>query len=128
MAIRFKYKKSRNTEKAMEQLKEMKINGVMLELDRFGQMGVDRLKAASPVRTGLMSNSWYYEIIKNDKKTAIIWYNTDIENRLNVAIIVDQGHATKGGGWIKGQNFIEPAMQPVYEALDKYLKEEVFGS
>ena len=128
MAIRVKYKKSKSSIKNMEQLKQMKINGIMLDLDRFGQMGVERLKAASPVRTGLMSNSWYYEIIKNDKKIAIIWYNTDIENRVNVAIIVDQGHATKGGGWIKGQNFIEPAMQPVYEALDKYLKEEVFSS
>ena len=128
MAIRVKYKKSKSSIKNMEQLKQMKINGIMLDLDRFGQMGVERLKAASPVRTGLMSNSWYYEIIKNDKKIAIIWYNTDIENRVNVAIIVDQGHATKGGWWIKGQNFIEPAMQPVYEALDKYLKEEVFSS
>lgn len=128
MAIRVKYKQSKSSKKNMEQLKQMKINGVMLDLDRFGQMGVERLKTASPVLTGLMANSWYYEIIKNDKKTAIIWYNTDIENRVNVAIIVDQGHATKGGGWIKGKNFIEPAMQPVYEALDKYLKEEVFSS
>ena len=101
----------------------MKINSVMLDLDRFGEMGVAALRDASPVLTGLMANSWHYEIVKNDKKTAIIWYNTDIENRMNVAIIVDQGHATKGGGWIKGRNFIAPAMEPVYEELDKYLKE-----
>lgn len=125
MAIRIKYKK-KNSEKNMEALKQMKMNSVMLDLNRFGEMGVKALKDASPVLTGLMANSWHYEIVKNDKKTAIIWYNTDIENRLNVAIIVDQGHATKGGGWIKGKNFIAPAMEPVYEELDKYLK-EVFG-
>ena len=125
MAIRIKYKK-KNSEKNMEALKQMKMNSVMLDLNRFGEMGVKALKDASPVLTGLMANSWNYEIVKNDKKTAIIWYNTDIENRLNVAIIVDQGHATKGGGWIKGKNFIAPAMEPVYEELDKYLK-EVFG-
>ena len=122
MAIRVKYKK-KNSEKNLEALKQMKINGVMLDLDRFGEMGVVALRDASPVLTGLMANSWHYEIVKNDKKTAIIWYNTDIENRMNVAIIVDQGHATKGGGWIKGRNFIAPAMEPVYEELDKYLKE-----
>lgn len=122
MAIRVKYKK-KNSEKNLEALKQMKINGVMLDLDRFGEMGVAALRDASPVLTGLMANSWHYEIVKNDKKTAIIWYNTDIENRMNVAIIVDQGHATKGGGWIKGRNFIAPAMEPVYEELDKYLKE-----
>lgn len=122
MAIRVKYKK-KNSEKNLEALKQMKINGVMLDLDRFGEMGVTALRDASPVLTGLMANSWHYEIVKNDKKTAIIWYNTDIENRMNVAIIVDQGHATKGGGWIKGRNFIAPAMEPVYEELDKYLKE-----
>lgn len=122
MAIRVKYKK-KNSEKNLEALKQMKINGVMLDLDRFGEMGVAALRDASPVLTGLMANSWHYEIVKNDKKTAIIWYNTDIENRMNVAIIVDQGHATKGGGWIKGRNFIAPAMEHVYEELDKYLKE-----
>lgn len=122
MAIRVKYKK-KNSEKNLEALKQMKINGVMLDLDRFGEMGVAALRDASPVLTGLMANSWHYEIVKNDKKTAIIWYNTDIENRMNVAIIVDQGHATKGGGWIKGRNFIAPAMEPVYEEIDKYLKE-----
>lgn len=122
MAIRVKYKK-KNSEKNLEALKQMKINGVMLDLDRFGEMGVAALRDASPVLTGLMANSWHYEIVKNDKKTAIIWYNTDIENRMNIAIIVDQGHATKGGGWIKGRNFIAPAMEPVYEELDKYLKE-----
>jgi hypothetical protein len=125
MAVRVKYNK-KNSDKSIEDLKEMKRNSVMLDLNRFGEMGVKALRDASPVLTGLMANSWYYEIVKNDKKTAIIWYNTDIENRLNVAIIVDQGHATKGGGWIKGKNFIAPAMEPVYEELDKYLK-EVFG-
>ena len=125
MAIHVKYKK-KHSEENLEALKQMKINSVMLDLNRFGEMGVAALRDASPVDTGLMANSWYYEIVKNEKKTALIWYNTDIENRLNVAIIVDQGHATKGGGWIKGRNFIKKAIEPVYEELDKYLK-EVFG-
>lgn len=127
MAIRIKYKKSKNSEKNMQHLEELRDKSMLLDLDRFGEMGVERLKAASPVYTGLMSNSWYYEIVRNNKKTAIIWYNRDIENGYNVAIIVDQGHATKGGGWRKGRNFIKPAMEPVFEAIDNYLKKEVLG-
>lgn len=125
MAIKVKYKK-KNSDKNLESLKQMRNASVMLDLNRFGEMGVKNLRDASPIDTGLMASSWYYEIIRNENKTALIWYNTDIENRVNVAIIVDQGHATKGGGWVKGKNFIAPAMQPVYEELDKYLK-EVFG-
>ena len=125
MSIRMKYKK-KYSDKNLEELKLMKTNSIMLDLNRFGEMGVKALRDASPVYTGLMANSWHYEIVKNDKKTAIIWYNTDIENRVNVAIIVDQGHATKTGKWVKGRNFIKKAIEPVYEELDNYLK-EVFG-
>ena len=126
MPIRIKYK-SKGSEENLLHLEEMKEKSMLLDLNRFGEMGVERLREASPVRTGLMSNSWYYEVVKNNDKTAIIWYNRDIENGYNVAIIVDQGHATKGGGWIQGRNFIEPAMEPVFEAIDEYLKKEVLG-
>lgn len=122
MAIKVKYKK-KNSEKNLEDLKRLQKTVSMLNLDRFGEMGVKALRDASPVRTGLMSNSWHYEIVQNDNKTAIIWYNTDIENGYNVAIVVDQGHATKGGGWIQAKNYIGPAMEPVFNEIDKYLKE-----
>lgn len=127
MPIRVKYKE-RDSKKNLQYLEQLKEKSYLLDLEQFGEMGVENLKAASPVRTGLMSNSWYYEIVRNDKKTAIIWYNTDIENGYNVAIIVDQGHATKGGGWIQGRNFVSKAMEPVFEAIDDYLKKEVLGS
>ena len=126
MPIRVKYK-NKGSKKNLLHLEELRENIIKLDLNRFGEMGVEYLRDASPVRTGLMSNSWYYEIVKNGDKTAIIWYNRDIENGYNVAIIVDQGHATKGGGWISGQNFIIKAMEPVYEAIDEYLKKEVLG-
>jgi hypothetical protein len=127
MPISVKYTKH-DSEKNLKHLEDLKEKSLLLDLNRFGEMGVEYLRAASPVRTGLMSNSWYYEVVKNNNKTALIWYNSDIEDGYNVAIIVDQGHATKGGGWIQGKNFISKAMEPVFEALDNYLKKEVLGS
>lgn len=127
MPIRAKYT-NRGSEKNLKFLEQLQEKSMLLELEKFGEMGVESLRDASPVRTGLMSNSWYYEIVRNDKNTAIIWSNRDIENGYNVAIIVDQGHATKGGGWIQGRNFVSKAMEPVFEAIDEYLKKEVLGS
>lgn len=127
MPIRAKYT-NRGSEKNLKFLEQLQEKSMLLELEKFGEMGVERLRDASPVRTGLMANSWYYEIVRNKKNTAIIWSNRDIENGYNVAIIVDQGHATKGGGWIQGRDFVSKAMEPVYEAIDEYLEKEVLGS
>ena len=126
MAVQIKYIK-KNTEKNLKDLLRMSRLSSELDLDYYGKLGVSRLKDATPIDTGLTANSWYYEIVKNNKKTAIIWYNTNVNNHVNIALIVDQGHATRSGTWVKGQNYIKDAIEPVYEELNKYLEKEVAG-
>lgn len=82
-------------------------------LDKYGQMGVDALSAATPIDTGLASSSWGYTIERDEKETRLIWTNSDIEGGLNVVILIDRGHCTKSGTWVSGYHFIDDAISPI---------------
>ena len=82
-------------------------------LNKYGQLGVEALIAATPVDTGLAASSWGYRIEQNETNTSLIWTNDDIEGGINVVILVDRGHATKSGGWVPGQHFIDEAISPI---------------
>lgn len=82
-------------------------------LSKYGQMGVEALRAATPVDTGLASSSWNYEIVNEDGQVRLIWTNDDIEGGINVVVLVDRGHCTKSGSWVPGQHFIDDAISPI---------------
>lgn len=86
-------------------------------LDKYGKMGVEALRAATPVDTGLLASSWNYVIERDDKITKLIWVNDDIEGGMNVAILIDRGHATKSGGWVPGLHFVDEAIDPIIDQL-----------
>jgi hypothetical protein len=95
------------------------------DLDKWGQDGVAALSAATPVRTGLASESWDYEIIDDAKRPGIQWINTDIESGLEVVILIQYGHATGTGGYVQGRDFINPAMQPIFDEIQESIWEKV---
>lgn len=105
-------------------LEKMKVDKKFIKLNEFGQMGVDALQAATPVRTGKTANSWYYEINEEGGETHLIWYNTNVNKGVNVAVIIDTGHAALDGSWTQGYNYIEVAINPVIDKINKYFREE----
>jgi hypothetical protein len=86
-------------------------------LERYGQMGVDALADASPVDSGILANSWDYEVVRKRGEYAIIWHNTNIENGMPVAILVQYGHGTGTGGWVEGRDYINPAIRPIFDQI-----------
>lgn len=93
-------------------------------LDKYGRKGVEALSAATPKDTGLAASSWSYDIVREGKNVRIEWHNDDIENGRNVIILVQYGHATKNGGWVEGVDFINPALEPIFEEIcDEVWKE-----
>lgn len=93
-------------------------------LDRYGRQGVEALRAASPVDTGLMASSWRYEITQTGSSISLTFHNDDIENGCNVAILVQYGHGTPNGYFVEGQDFINPALRPIFDDLaDKAWRE-----
>lgn len=96
-------------------------------LEKYGEEGVAALEAATPVRTGLTAASWGYEIEKSetDGYVSIVWYNTNIQNGVNVAVIIQTGHATRSGGWVRGVDYINPALTPIFEKIAEEASREV---
>jgi hypothetical protein len=88
------------------------------DLDRYGQMGVEALARATPVRTGLAADSWGYRVIRG-KSPAIEWYNTDQENGASVIILIQYGHGTGTGGYVEGRDIINPAMRSVFDQISE---------
>lgn len=112
-----------STEMFLEQWAEVFKNGI---LDKYGQMGVDYLELYTPKRTGLTSRSWSYDIKWDyDGTVELIFSNSNIQNGQNVALILQLGHATAGGGYFQGIDYINPALAPVFELMANQAYEEV---
>ena len=87
------------------------------KLDRYGQMGVEALAMNTPVSTGKTADSWGYEIKRTRNSVTITWTNSNVVDGVNVAILLQYGHATRSGSWIEGIDYIEPALRPIFEMI-----------
>lgn len=93
--------------------------------DQYGKEGVEALSAATPVDTGLTARSWSYEIVREKDSISIVFKNSNIQNGVPIAIILQYGHATRNGGWVEGRDYINPAIQPIFDKLVKKVWGEV---
>lgn len=87
-------------------------------LKQYAQMGVIALEQSTPIKTGKTAKSWSYKIILGKTKTTIIWENDNVENGNNIAILLQYGHATGTGGYVEGYDYINPAIRPIFEAIE----------
>ena len=87
------------------------------DLDKYGREGVAALVSATPVDTGLTARSWKYEIQQKKGSVTISFSNTNIQNGVPIAIILQYGHATRNGGWVQGRDYINPAIQPIFDKI-----------
>lgn len=96
-------------------------------LDKYGQMGVDALAEATPVDTGLTASSWYYDTFLDYRRGLyrLSFWNSNVNDGVPIAIILQYGHGTGTGGWVEGIDYINPALTPVFKKLSKELWEEV---
>lgn len=86
-------------------------------LDKYGREGVAALASATPVKTGKTASSWVYEIKRQNGSVSIIFKNTNIVNGVPIAIILQYGHGTGTGGWVEGRDYINPAIQPIFDEI-----------
>jgi hypothetical protein len=95
------------------------------DLDKYGREGVEALASATPVDTGLTAGSWYYKVEHRDGSVSISFHNSNIQNGVPIAIILQYGHGTRNGGWVEGRDYINPAVQPIFDKLVNDAWEEV---
>lgn len=109
-------------------LERIKKDVVSIDLDKYGRAGVEALAAATPIDSGKTASSWEYEIIKNKNSIVIRYYNTNVQNEVPIAIILQYGHATRNGGWVEGIDYVNPAIQPIFDSIVKEAWGEVTKS
>lgn len=97
-------------------------------LEKYGKIGVDALARATPKRSGKTAQSWQYEVEISDGTASITWTNTNINKGVNIAVILDVGHGTGTGGYVRGLNYIDPAIQPIFEHIAEAAWREVTNS
>ena len=98
----------------LEKVKEVVKLG---DLDKYGRAGVAALASATPVDTGLTASSWYYEISNKNGSAMISFHNSNIQNGVPIAIILQYGHGTRNGGWVEGRDYINPAIRPIFDRI-----------
>lgn len=96
-----------------------------VELERFGKAGVAALSSATPVESGKTSSSWSYKIERTEHSAKISFHNSNIQNGVNIAILLQYGHATRNGRWVEGRDYINPAIQPIFDEIVKSAWKEV---
>lgn len=87
------------------------------DLDKYGRAGVEALASATPVASGLTASSWYYKIENKNGSATITFLNRNIQNGVPIAIILQYGHGTGTGGWVQGRDYINPAIQPIFDKI-----------
>ena len=105
-----------------ERVKEAAKIGI---LDKYGQAGVSALSSATPVESGKTAGSWYYEIKRQNGSVALEFYNSNVNNGVPIAVILQFGHGTGTGGWVQGRDYINPAIQPIFDKIAEDAWKEV---
>lgn len=105
----------KKTEQFFKRNREKRLIAV---LNRLGQKGVDALASATPVRTGKTAASWSYEVIESDSRIAIHWTNSNTtKDGDNIVTLLVRGHGTRNGHYVKGNDFVTPAIQPIFKEI-----------
>ena len=86
-------------------------------LSKYGRRGVDALAAATPADSGKTASSWEYQIVDSGDSASIVWSNTNVNKGVNIAVILQYGHGTRNGGYVQGRDYINPAMQPIFDEI-----------
>jgi hypothetical protein len=118
-------KSTGSTDNTEAWLKNLSSGQIFSTLDRFGQIGVEALASATPVDTGMTSNHWSYEILHDGSSYSIIWSNGNVVAGRPVAILLQYGHGTGTGGYVQGRDYINPALQPIFDQIEEEVRKAV---
>ena len=123
-----KFRQKGDFSKSIRFLKRMKEKNFLKDLDKYGREGVAALASATPVDTGLTASSWYYTIETEDGRVRLNFLNSNIQRGVPIAVILQYGHATRNGGWVEGRDYINPAIQPIFDKIANNAWREVTKS
>lgn len=104
-------------DKTTKFLKRASSGDYLQVLNYYGQQGVNALSSATPYDTGTTASSWDYEITQTPEGVAIYWTNSNINDGVPIAVILQYGHGTRNGGYVQGRDYINPAMAHIFDKI-----------
>ena len=121
--IQFKQKGDfSKTESFLKKLRKLDLDSA---LRKYGELGVQALANATPVETGKTAASWDYKIERGKGVVTITWTNSNVNNGVPIALLIQYGHGTGTGGYVQGRDYIKPAIRPIFDQLAEALWKEV---
>lgn len=109
-------------------LRHLLKNDLTSVLHRYGKRGVDALSAATPVDTGTTAASWDYTVTESPGSATITWTNSNVNQGIPIALLIEYGHGTSTGGYVPARPFIKETIGPILDELANALWKEVTGS
>lgn len=125
MAVGFSFRHKGNFSKTEKFFNALLKQDYLNVLERYGQAGVMALSSATPRDSGETAASWNYEISRKGDTTTIAFTNSHVNNGVNIAIILQYGHGTRNGGYVAGRDYINPAIQPIFDKIASDVWREV---
>lgn len=112
----------KNTRKFLKFIQTWEVKHI---LEKYAEEGLRSLTDATPSESGKTAECWDYEVEASASSGAIHWTNTNINDGVNIALIIQYGHGLRQGGYVEGTDYINPAIKPVFEALAEEAWKEV---
>lgn len=119
------FKHTGDFSKTTKFLERAKRGDYLKVLDKYGKEGVKALSSATPVDSGTTANSWSYKIEKGNSSAKISFLNSNVNKGVPIAIILQYGHGTRNGGYVQGRDYINPAIQPIFDRIANEAWKEV---
>lgn len=94
-------------------------------ISTYADIGVQALREATPKESGKTRDSWDYEIVEGKDRTTLYFTNSHENNGVNIAILLIYGHGTRNGGYVEGNDFVSPALRPIFQDLADSMWREV---
>lgn len=121
-------RQSGNFDKIEKFLKRVRRADLFKGLEKYGKAGVSALASATPIDSGETAASWDYEIHSSKGSVTIYWTNSNINDGVNIAVILQYGHGTNHGGYVQGRDYINPAIRPIFDKIAEAAWKEVTSS
>ena len=117
--------KKGNYDETYEWLEKLRRREYLKILNKYGEIGVSALASSTPVDSGVTAASWSYKVEVSNGSFGISWYNSHVHDGVHIALILQLGHGTGTGGYVEGRDYINPALQPLFEQILEELRSEV---
>lgn len=92
---------------------------------QYAYEGLERLRDATPKDTGITASMWEYEVNYTNSGAEVVYKNNSNSNGIPIVILLQYGHGTRNGAYVQGRDFINPAIQPLFDKIADVIWTEV---